>query len=676
MGSGRSASSLIAKRTHYRRSFSRVVSAQPGIYTAVGATVGAQNNTDSIHISKEVSEYLNSFLAMPNSETSSLESSGVRTKKLRHKRDQASITEQNREKHRSLRQREEGAYRRTMSILRVNNILNSFTTSPLVYVFGSRVTMLSLKLAQLQAVQGAANGLVVSVLTNAFAVQPHLELLELQSVVNNLVCQSEMSLLQIAALLGAPERASHALIQSDVITRLISIAFSTEGFSATAPLFSALSKEDVTDAEIGKPLELERNDNKITELSATCRADLLEELLAAVLQLAGVSVVEMPSSARLRTLLSKLVSARLFSASTSTQFFSSVDCLDYLLERYAEPGALLGLSLQKVTVHGVNPRGDISSPGKIFVSVSELEGNSDEFSEVQIFSVHIRVVEGDIDVSSESTTSGIGSEAGAETGSISLYTALHFGMTSESKRKTLKLILDFPFWRLSSTAIPSAASTVVEPKNKGDTGDKGYNNKRRGAAFSEESVAHTTRTEDPADLLRPWNLYLSIRRSARSPSFPGSDLSTPYTSLSSMALTYFPHTSALVSHGAAAISAMGSASGLGSIDSDRRRSRYIWRSLQSEMAPNRADMANGKFSLVEHNSGMGHLSALIARHYPNATVLSLERAEAAVKHHVALIAAMDIQNNAVCVKPAAVDDTTIYRNIYETPEFFRYQGIA
>ena len=78
-----------------------------------------------------------------------------------------------------------------------------------------------------------------------------------------------------------------------------------------------------------------------------------------------------------------------------------------------------------------------------------------------------------------------------------------------------------------------------------------------------------------------------------------------------------------------------------------------------------------RFSFVDHNSGSGYLSIQLAKKYPNATVLSLERNNLRVKRHIKVLQSLGVINNEVCEKNS--DDASIYKNIYESPELFRFQ---
>jgi hypothetical protein len=77
---------------------------------------------------------------------------------------------------------------------------------------------------------------------------------------------------------------------------------------------------------------------------------------------------------------------------------------------------------------------------------------------------------------------------------------------------------------------------------------------------------------------------------------------------------------------------------------------------------------------VEHNSGFGHFSAMLARRYPQATVISIESDTHKTDYHVQMLATLNVSNNAVCVRTQ--DSVAVFRNVYECPELFRYQLIS
>lgn len=85
------------------------------------------------------------------------------------------------------------------------------------------------------------------------------------------------------------------------------------------------------------------------------------------------------------------------------------------------------------------------------------------------------------------------------------------------------------------------------------------------------------------------------------------------------------------------------------------------------------DKVKGSFSFVEWNSGAGDMSCAIAEAFPNATVVSVAKREAAELHLEAL-KARGITNNAVCV-PDTEDPMALetLRVVHDSPELFRFQ---
>ena len=109
---------------------------------------------------------------------------------------------------------------------------------------------------------------------------------------------------------------------------------------------------------------------------------------------------------------------------------------------------------------------------------------------------------------------------------------------------------------------------------------------------------------------------------------------------------------------------------------DLQTAQFIFDALQNEFSDHRGDISqDGKFSFVEHNSEYGFISAQIAQHYMNASVVSLERDMKKVHKHVSMLEALQIENNVVCSK-GSDSDSTIFQRIYESPELFRYQLVA
>lgn len=93
--------------------------------------------------------------------------------------------------------------------------------------------------------------------------------------------------------------------------------------------------------------------------------------------------------------------------------------------------------------------------------------------------------------------------------------------------------------------------------------------------------------------------------------------------------------------------------------------------MQTEFARHSAELANGRFSFLEYHSGLGLISTHLASEYPDATVFSLEKDEVNTNLHLNLADAFNVSNDAIC--HLEMDPTTLYRNLYENPELFRFQ---
>jgi hypothetical protein len=90
---------------------------------------------------------------------------------------------------RSLQTREYATYKRWMAI--ITEMDRKLSDVPaLTYIAGRQVTLLSSKLAQKY---NAVNGLVLSIVTDAEALNTHARLIKSRNLVNNLLCFSTVS---------------------------------------------------------------------------------------------------------------------------------------------------------------------------------------------------------------------------------------------------------------------------------------------------------------------------------------------------------------------------------------------------------------------------------------------------------------------------------------------------
>eukprot|EP00605_Chrysophyceae_sp_TOSAG23-4_P000612 GSChrysophyteH1.ASY1.ANO1.689.1 assembled CDS len=215
------------------------------------------------------------------------------------------INEDARVQQRLLQNREEIVYRKWLSATAVHwnfseaaesdvdkalpkKMSKLLARSKLVYIFGRKVSMLSAKIAS--SMEASGGGLLVSVLTDAHAVESHQSLLKMLDIRNNIICHSLISAEQLAALLLAPERAGAGIVQLDVFTRLLVISTST-GTNSCAGM-----------------------------------SEVFEELLASLLQLSSTTFIEIPSHKRWHELLELVLPPT---------------CSDRWLERYASVGDIL-----------------------------------------------------------------------------------------------------------------------------------------------------------------------------------------------------------------------------------------------------------------------------------------------------------------------------------------------
>ena len=290
------------------------------------------------------------------------------------------------------------------------------------------------------------------------------------------------------------------------------------------------------------------------------------------------------------------------------------NCADYIGSRYISRISILEKAVQYMSF-GVN------------ATISELQdatGNDEDLRSSRLFRVQI---------SFQSTSSSTPSDSNIETGhdcrnasyfyqnrrsdlGVSLYSLLHLGIIATQKKQLLEMLVSLPIWYLSQL--------------------------------------HSTVTDD-LDSILPWNLFLQLDTSS---------------SKRKWSFSYLPHDDygCLV-----APSLVGVKSESENADLDRIQGLSTWQVIEKELSSHEADLANGRFSFVEHNSGYGYLSTRIAKKYPNATVISLEKDSFKIAHHLKIIKTLGVRNNALCRK--TVEDTTIYKNIYESPELLRFQYV-
>jgi hypothetical protein len=156
---------------------------------------------------------------------------------------------------------------------------------------------------------------------------------------------------------------------------------------------------------------------------------------------------------------------------------------------------------------------------------------------------------------------------------VSVYTLLQLGLSKNQKRSLFRLYTELPIWSVQ---------------------------------YDDDSSR--------SDKVRPWNVFVRLSDEKNSLSL------WHYSMYQSQPKSEF-----------------GTSLGTSSTSSEMRKTKLLWSVLAREFDNNKGELAGEKFSLVEHNSGYGHLSALFARRFPNATVISLENDQKNVEYHLSLI---------------------------------------
>ena len=515
-----------------------------------------------------------------------------------------SITSESRDLQRHLHRREHETYRHWMSALKsqledsttgiTSSGMNTVSSAGLVYIMGRHISLLSLKISKLLTTGSTSErsgGLLVSLLSDSLAFHSHSVLTEMMALKNNIICRPVWSPARLAALLASPERAGLSIIQVDVIVEILISTLSQGKDDSSVPVSVAVE--------------------------ANCQAILLEESIAALLSMAEISYVELPSASLLRHLLSD---AGISSA-----------CVDQLTLRYSHsPASLVEQSLRQLKT-GVSA--EISEVG---VGTSE---------DVRIYRVGIRQVS----VHSSDTRNMNKFINKQQDSAVSLYTVLQLGVVDQHRKMLLKMLIDYPLWKFkpSMSIRPWELFLCLTHPRTSD-------------------AAATKTKESPGWFL----FYRSEEASVQSENLEAIDAVSrnhPSAGLHSESL----HTTSKLGNNEyiVGVSQRGN-----TVLSDRVRGRAIWKALEFELDSHSAELAHGKFSFVEHDSGYGYVSLRIASSFPNATVISIERSADKVKHHVAMVKSLYAYNNAVCKKTES--DSTICRNIYESPELFRFQLLS
>lgn len=291
----------------------------------------------------------------------------------------------------------------------------------------------------------------------------------------------------------------------------------------------------------------------------------------------------------------------------------SPECSDEFIGRYADIATIISRSIDAITHHS----------GIMKVVELPSEGNTSPV----VFAVTR---------SEKGASNTIRPEVG-----LSLYRMLHLHPSAAVMKTVFQLFLDVPFW-----LIKSEKSKMMLPWNIFIT----YRPSQQALGLEYRFPDSSTPT-NPFQFEHNYNPMGGTRKGQKLKSAFGVHSQRPGTSFASQSFSQ-----------EAAIQ-------------ESRRAHYLFDIINEELSSRPADLASGKFSFVEHNSGSGYLSSLVSDTYRNATVISLEADEESVAHHVNMLEYMSISNNAVCKKKKG-EDSIMFKNIYESPELFRFQVMS
>lgn len=138
------------------------------------------------------------------------------------------LSDEKRRNQRILQDRENYSYEKWITAITKHDSLGGedvIKKSNLIYIFGKQSSLLSVKMAH-TLLRSNSNALVISVLTDEASVESHQSLLEVMNIRNNIICNTDLSILQISSLLVSPERADLSILQVDVFYRLFVLSVS------------------------------------------------------------------------------------------------------------------------------------------------------------------------------------------------------------------------------------------------------------------------------------------------------------------------------------------------------------------------------------------------------------------------------------------------------------------
>lgn len=260
---------------------------------------------------------------------------------------------------------------------------------------------------------------------------------------------------------------------------------------------------------------------------------------------------------------------------------------------------------------------------------------------------------------------------------VSLHTLLTIGTPSALRARLLRLHLALPITAIARAALNRGLSLERSPKCK--TTAKASDCDTLAIAPTDLRLVPSavfpnpaaSSENDAADQACAFELVYTL---------PGKPRATFHSSLclvdplASFTIDGEPSSLDLAADGS------GNTIGRSSLDLSDSDSSIIetWAAVASQLTPLDTATGNaqaGRFSFVDHGSGLGELSLAIARAFPEATVLSIdgEGEDEDVSAHLAASLRGGIFNNVIA---KGVVGSELFKRLYDSPEFFRYQSYS
>jgi len=527
-----------------------------------------------------------------------------------NKKSAYSISSNSRKLQRRLQLKESVSYEKLMKLLEIidnrsefhESYLDKLKRSKLVFIMGKYISLFSLKLSKQLSQQysrlsrsrgnnssnsrgGSSNAnsdevgiqktIIASLFTDSSSIQSHNLLIRIMGLRNNLICNPTWNLHMISSLIVSPERGDLSLIQVDVVIALIT---------------EALLEEQKID-------QFEDNNQKKCAYKIT----LIEQSLAILLSISSTSFIDIPSIHLLKHLFYSLTPS----------------CAGDLIQWYTQ-GNIIDSSLLELKLNA-----------KIHLTpINIIDPSTD--------SIHTYLVNIEYHLPNDvKTCKNCKFKLKTSNNGLSLYTALQMGLVSYQKKIFLKMLIDFPLWRMKTKNLKIGSWNMYINLSLLKSGSS---NNNKGGQKTVVQPSWSLHYYDDIDI---HNELIHLSEEITHQKVP-----TTATSIGVHGIKHDAHL-------------------------DRKRGLVVWNVLKKELDLHSVELAEGKFSFIEHNSGYGYVSTRLAGSFPNATIFSIVKDSITAGHHVSMLNKLDITNNAVCL--TGDTDELIYKNIYESPELFRFQ---